>query len=180
MDHPPSFGRILRERRKVCDLTQEQLAEKVSYSVETIKKIEAGKLRPGKQLAERLADCLELREQERAAFLHAARAVIGSLRPALPQGTVTFLFTDIEGSTRLWEQYPQAMQSVLARHDAMLRQAIEEYGGMVFKTVGDAFHAVFARAQDALAAAVAAQRALYAEDWNPLGALRVRIALLLV
>jgi transcriptional regulator with XRE-family HTH domain len=74
------YGRsaILRalapERRKACDLTQELLAEKVNYSIETIKKIEAGKLRPGKQLVERLAECLELEMEERTAFLKAARA----------------------------------------------------------------------------------------------------------
>jgi class 3 adenylate cyclase len=62
----------------------------------------------------------------------------------LPTGTVTFLFTDIEGSTRLWEQQPQAMQAALARHDAPFRQAIETHRGYVFKTIGDGFCAVFA------------------------------------
>ena len=97
--------------------------------------------------------------------------------PALPTGTVTFLFTDIEGSTHLWEQYPQAMQSALARHDAILHRCIESHGGAVFKTVGDAFYAAFAVAPDALAAAVAVQRALSAEDWVDIGSLRVRVAL---
>jgi class 3 adenylate cyclase len=55
-----------------------------------------------------------------------------------PTGTVTFLFTDIEGSTKLWERHPAAMQTALARHDEILRGAIEERGGYVFKTVGDA------------------------------------------
>jgi class 3 adenylate cyclase len=54
-----------------------------------------------------------------------------------PTGTVTFLFTDIEGSTRLWEQDSSAMQVALARHDELLRSAIESNGGHVFKTVGD-------------------------------------------
>src|SRR5262249_2407143 len=62
----------------------------------------------------------------------------------LPSGTVTFLFTDIAGSTRLWEQHPQAMSSALARHDAILREAIEEQGGAIFHTAGDAFCAAFA------------------------------------
>src|SRR6266849_947250 len=79
----------------------------------------------------------------------------------LPTGTVTFLFTDIEGSTRLWEQQPQAMQAALARHDALLRQAIETHGGFVFKTIGDGFCAAFASPEDAVAAALAAQRALH-------------------
>jgi predicted ATPase/class 3 adenylate cyclase len=79
---------------------------------------------------------------------------------AMPEGTVTFLFTDIEGSTRLWEQHPDAMREALSRHDTLLRQAIETHGGAVFKTWGDQFCAAFATAPDALAAALAAQRAL--------------------
>ena len=67
----------------------------------------------------------------------------------LPSGTVTFLFTDIEGSTALWDAHPEAMRPALARHDEILRGAIEGNGGHVFKTVGDAFCAVFAAAPDA-------------------------------
>src|SRR5579884_2229057 len=94
-----------------------------------------------------------------------------------PSGTITFLFTDIEGSTRLWEQYPEAMRAALARHDALLRQAIEAHNGHVFKTVGDAFCAAFATAPDALHAALTAQCALHAEAWPPETHLRVRMAL---
>jgi class 3 adenylate cyclase len=72
----------------------------------------------------------------------------------------TFLFTDIEGSTRLWDHYPEAMSRALQRHDAILHQAIAVHGGHVFKTVGDEFCAVFAQATDALAAALEAQRGL--------------------
>src|SRR5579862_7445260 len=71
-----------------------------------------------------------------------------------PTGAVTFLFTDIEGSTRLWEDYPEAMRSALARHDAILREAIESHNGHVFKTIGDAFCAVFPAPSDALQAAL--------------------------
>src|SRR6478609_9448223 len=67
-------------------------------------------------------------------------------RRPLPSGTVTFLFTDIEGSTRLWEQYPHDMGRALARHDALLRAAVQAHGGVVFNTAGDAFHTVFADA----------------------------------
>ena len=82
----------------------------------------------------------------------------------LPTGTVTFLFTDIEGSTTLWEQYPEAMQVALARHDALLRQAIEPRDGWIVKTTGDGMYAVFSTATDALAACLAAQRALQAPE----------------
>ncbi len=77
-----------------------------------------------------------------------------------PTGTVTFLFTDIQDSTHLWEQFPAAMRAALARHDALLRQTIEAHDGRVFKTLGDAFCAAFATATAALDAALAIQRAL--------------------
>jgi predicted ATPase/class 3 adenylate cyclase/Tfp pilus assembly protein PilF len=94
-----------------------------------------------------------------------------------PSGTVTFLFTDIEGSTKLWEQNPDAMRPALARHDQLLRQCIENSHGYVFKAVGDAFCAAFGTAPNALAGAVAAQMALAAEPWQTQTPLLVRMAL---
>jgi class 3 adenylate cyclase len=78
-------------------------------------------------------------------------------------GTLTFLFTDIEGSTKLWENNAPAMQASLARHDELLRLAIEERGGYVFKTVGDAFCCAFSTAPDALEAALESQRLVLKE-----------------
>jgi len=78
----------------------------------------------------------------------------------LPTGTVTFLFTDIEGSTQLWDRFPQAMPAALSAHDATLRRAIETHGGRVVKHLGDGVFAVFSRAGDAVAAAMRAQREL--------------------
>jgi len=95
----------------------------------------------------------------------------------LPEGTLTFCFSDIEGSTQLWQQHPQAMQAALARHDAMVRQAITAHRGLVFKTVGDGVYAVFVSAPAALAAALAVQHALQSEQWQATGPLRVRMAL---
>jgi Adenylate and Guanylate cyclase catalytic domain len=86
--------------------------------------------------------------------------------PDLPTGTVTFLFTDIEGSTKLWEQHPEAMRRALARHDALLQDAIEANSGHIFKTMGDQFCAAFTRAFDALTAALQAQRSLQIEPWG--------------
>jgi len=95
-----------------------------------------------------------------------------------PTGTITFLFTDIEGSTKLWERSPSGMQTALARHDEILRTAIEEHGGFVFKTVGDAFCAAFPTAPGALDAALAAQMILSSEEWGEqTGTLRARMAL---
>lgn len=84
-----------------------------------------------------------------------------------PTGTVTFLFTDIEGSTRLSQQYPDAMPALLARHHEILRQAIEAHNGLVFRIVGDSFSAAFHSASDALCAALEAQRSLSREAWSP-------------
>jgi len=78
----------------------------------------------------------------------------------LPSGTVTFLFTDIEGSTRLWQEQPEAMSIAHARHDTILREAIESNHGYVFQIVGDSFSAAFHNAIDGLHAALAAQRGL--------------------
>jgi predicted ATPase/class 3 adenylate cyclase len=86
----------------------------------------------------------------------------------LPTGTITFLFTDIEGSTRLWERHHAAMQQALAHHDAILRDAIESNDGYLVKTTGDGAHAAFAIAADAIAASLAAQRALTAHAWGEL------------
>jgi len=97
--------------------------------------------------------------------------------PPLPSGTLTFLLTDIEGSTRLWQGAPDAMQIALARHDAILRQGIERHGGRVFKTAGDAFFAAFTTPWLALDAALAMQQALQAEVWPPQSPIRVRMAL---
>ncbi len=74
-----------------------------------------------------------------------------------PTGTVTFLFTDIESSTAMWWRDSVRMQTSLARHDGVLRSAVEENGGYVFKTVGDAFCAAFDTARNALEAPLAAQ-----------------------
>jgi predicted ATPase/class 3 adenylate cyclase len=93
-----------------------------------------------------------------------------------PTGTVTHLFTDIEGSTELWENHPEAMPDALARHDAILRDAILAHAGHVVKSMGDGFYAVFPTASAGLAAALAAQRGLQGEAWGE-AVIQVRIGL---
>ena len=132
MDSITSFGSWLKQRRRTMGLTQDALARQAGCAVATIRKLEADERRPSTQIAERLAAILALPPHDRAAFLKSARAELAAdrlpqptqLPSALPSGTVTFLFTDIVGSTRLWEQYPRAMPAALARHDAMLREAV--------------------------------------------------------
>lgn len=94
-----------------------------------------------------------------------------------PSGTVTFLFTDIQGSTRLWQEKPQAMSVSHERHDTILRAAIESNHGYVFQIVGDSFSAAFHNATDGLRAILSAQRGLQAETWGETGAIKVRMGL---
>src|SRR3954471_1921699 len=93
----------------------------------------------------------------------------------LPKGTVTFLFSDIEGSTRLLTRLRAAYAEVLAEHQRLLRAAFDEHDGREVKTEGDAFFVAFARARDAVAAAVSAQRALASRRWPDGADVRVRI-----
>jgi predicted ATPase/class 3 adenylate cyclase len=139
--------------------------------------------------AETQALCQQLRTEARGKAAHSSRLTAQgesarvrepctlSREPPLPEGTLTFLFTDIEGSSQLWEQHPEAMKSALEQHDVLLRQAIQAHGGLVFKTVGDAFYAAFATAPAAVTAALAVQQALLTEEWGDTGPLRVRMAL---
>jgi len=84
----------------------------------------------------------------------------------LPTGTVTFLFTDIEGSTRLAQEFPAELPALLARHHEILNEAIERNHGHVFQVVGDGFCAAFTTAADGVQAAVDAQEVLQREDWG--------------
>jgi predicted ATPase/class 3 adenylate cyclase len=97
--------------------------------------------------------------------------------PSPPSGTVTFLFSDIESSTVSWERHPDAMKSALARHEELLRSAIEAEGGYIFKTMGDACCAAFNTAREAVRSAAEAQQAIAAEQWEGVNPLRVRMAL---
>jgi predicted ATPase/class 3 adenylate cyclase len=91
--------------------------------------------------------------------------------------TLAFLFTDVEGSTRLWERFPDGMRASLSRHDRILRGAVEGRGGRVVKTTGDGVMAIFGTARDGLVACLAAQVALRDEAWGETGPLRVRMGL---
>jgi len=99
------------------------------------------------------------------------------MRTTAPTGTVAFLFTDVEASTRRWERYGHAMRDAVRLHDRILRDEIESRGGYVFKTIGDAFCAAFSTAATAIEAAVAAQRRLGREDFGGVDGLHVRMAI---
>ncbi|RPI24123.1 MAG: adenylate/guanylate cyclase domain-containing protein, partial [Chloroflexota bacterium] len=95
----------------------------------------------------------------------------------LPTGNVTFLLTDIEGSTKLARKFPDAWPMIQAKHDALLQAAMSTHQGYVYRTIGDEINVAFETALDALLAALAAQRALYSEDWGGKGPIRVRMGL---
>jgi class 3 adenylate cyclase len=92
-----------------------------------------------------------------------------------PSGVVTFLFADIEGSTRLWQQDEEAMRSALSRHDELLRTVVAEHDGVVFSSMGDGIAAALPSASRAVKAALAAQGSLDAEAWPTATPLRVRV-----
>src|SRR5438477_673593 len=98
---------------------------------------------------------------------------------SLPTGTVTFFFTDIEGSTQLWEHYPTQARAALARHDQIIEDVVGSHGGSVVRPrgEGDSRFVVFSRATDAVVAAAEVQLALHAEPWPKPISLRVRVAL---
>jgi class 3 adenylate cyclase/DNA-binding XRE family transcriptional regulator len=126
---------------------------------------------------QRLVNALGLIASDRA-LLEAAAVRLGLRQPTLPVGTVTFLFTDVEGSTAGWLRDRHAMGAALARHDVLIEQLVAEHGGHVVRPrgEGDSRFAVFARASDAVVAACAVQIALVHEPWDLSGPLRVRIA----
>src|SRR4029453_4061781 len=95
----------------------------------------------------------------------------------LPSGTVTFFFTDLESSTRLWEELPEAMADALARHDEILRDAVDAHEGVVLSRMGDGIAAAFASAPHAVAAAVEVQQLMATEPWTETGPLRARMGL---
>jgi predicted ATPase/class 3 adenylate cyclase len=97
--------------------------------------------------------------------------------PSLPSGTVTFLFSDVEGSTQLLERHPQATRMALARHHDLFEEVVARHDGAIFETVGDAVYAAFSQPRDAVAAALEVQQELGSEDWGEVGRLAVRIAI---
>ncbi len=95
----------------------------------------------------------------------------------LPTGIVTFLFTDIQGSTSLWERDPEAMRGALAIHNRIVDEAIQAHGGTAFKFIGDAYQVAFNSPHQAVNAALQAQRRLIGAQWGTTGPLRVRIGI---
>ena len=199
MNQSDAFGRLLRGainsiaayEGKSAAAIEEELGATIGLSGAAIQRYKAGFLPPEPRTIQRLAEpAIQRGFLGRAwlqRFLQAARypnpdALLAQLADtptstALPAGTLIFLFTDVEASAKLWERDRGAMERALGRHDDLVRQSIDAYGGHIFKTVGDAFYAAFVTASDALDAALAAQRAIGAEPWAEAAPIRVRLAL---
>jgi predicted ATPase/class 3 adenylate cyclase len=196
MEHAP-FGELLKRLRLAARLSQEELAGRARLSPRGISDLERGaRSNPRPATSRLLADALGLAEGERAAFLAAAlanapfdvRAEPATVPPAsanpaepavagLPSGTVTFLFTDIEGSTQLLQEVGPRYAEALGAQQRILRAAFAAHGGYEVDTQGDSFFAAFPTAHDAIACAVEAQRALAAELWPEAVQVRVRMGL---
>jgi class 3 adenylate cyclase len=182
---PTSFGEVLRRHRQAARLTQAELAERAGLSWRGINDLERGaRQRPRKDTIALLADALGLSAEDQANFAAAARGsaerqtAAPSAASPLPTGTVTFLFTDLEGSTQLVQQlgatrYAQALASVRR----LLRAACTRHHGRAVDVTGDSSFFAFAQASDALAAAAQAQRAVAAHAWPDEAAVRVRMGL---
>jgi predicted ATPase/class 3 adenylate cyclase len=181
------FGEVLRRYRLAAGLTQELLAEQAGLSARGVQDLERGvRQAPYAATVRRLAEALGLTETERATLQVAARRPASDHPPvtttaaaALPSGLVTFLFTDIESSTRLWQQCRETMGPALARHDELIEGLVAQHRGTVVRPrgEGDSRFAVFARASDAVAAGCAIQLALVHEPWNLPDPMHVRIAI---
>jgi class 3 adenylate cyclase len=192
-DPTAPFGEVLRQARRAAGLTQAELAERAGLSSRGINDLERGaRQTPRKDTAALLADALALNGEKRTAFEAAARRATArpapasspasaqseSTAPALPTGTVTFLFTDIEGSTRLLQQLGGASYAALeAEHHHLVRTACAAQDGHEVHTAGDGFFVAFPTATGALTAAAEAQRALAHHGWPEGAAVRVRMGL---
>ena len=194
-----SFGEWLKRRRKAQGLTQEELALQINCSTSALRKIEAEQRRPSAQIVEQLAEVFNIAPNDRKSFLKFARGnweatptgimedapwrVSSPFEDELAELSnpkihlVTFLFTDIEGSTKLWESAPEKMKSALQRHHEILQEAISSNGGNAFQIVGDAFCAAFPTALSAITAALTAQRSLHHEHWDLASPIRVRMGI---
>ncbi len=179
------FGDLLRRARQAAGLTQAELAERAGLSVRGINDLERGaRQTPRKDTVALLAAALGLADAERAAFAAAARGGAGPIAAGpvqtdtLPTGTVTFLFTDIEGSTQLLQTLgTESYAVVLEEHRNLLREALTAQGGHEVDSQGDSSFMVFATAAAAVAGAVAAQQRLAAHPWPAEATVRVRMGL---
>lgn len=185
-----SFGAWVRRRRRTLDLTQAELAQRIGCATVTIQKIERDERRPSLQIAELLAEQLQLAAELRSVFLNAARAEISIDRlaaavhapPASPLaaptgGLATFVCCDIPDTARMRAAAPQALDTALARYAAIVAAAIANHQGQMLSGETTACQARFADPAQAVRAAIAIQHAMATETWSLNEPLVARVAL---
>ena len=196
MTEPLPFGEWLRKQRRALDLSRQDLAHQVGCAEITLRRIEAGRLKPSKALASILLQKVGIPQNELEQWVRFARGLEGMpnsqmssvpdsgkkitsqmTRVSLPTGTVTFLYSDLVGFTRRFEIDPEATLELLARHDRLLHAMMAEYGGKVFDIRGDNFVAAFTDPLRAVEAAIHAQSLLTKEDWGTMGPVQTKMTL---
>jgi class 3 adenylate cyclase len=197
MKEPLPFGEWLRKQRRALDLSRQDLADQAGCAEVTLRRIESGTLKPSKELAYSLLEKVGIPQAELEQWVRFARGLAGlpndrfsssrdveesaptstTAISSLPTGTVVFLYSDLMGFTRRWEQDPDATLELLARHDQLLHPMMGEYGGKVFNVRGDNFVAAFTDPLRAVEAAINAQRLVASEDWGDLGPVQIRTVL---
>jgi predicted ATPase/class 3 adenylate cyclase/DNA-binding XRE family transcriptional regulator len=191
MESEWSLGSWIKRRRRALDLTQDDVAGQVGCSVALVCKIEGDARRPSRQVAALLARALAIPPEDQPDFVRIARGLLSPERlpppnladapprraapdpPPAPhesaQAMLAFFCCGLAEIAQLWERYPEAMPGALPHYATLLRLAIAQHGGQVFKVIDDTFFAVFAAPQSALAAAIESRRTLAAARWQAFG-----------
>ena len=183
------FGERLKKQRRALDLSRQRLADQVGCAEVTLRRIEAGTLKPSKDLASNLLVKVGIPQNEIEQWIRFARGLgdmpnnqmnlvseldkqmLSRMAPVtLPTGTVIFLFCDLAGFSRRFELDPEATLELLAHFDQLLHPVMEEYGGKVFNMRGDNFVVAFTDPLRGALAAIYAQSLLAKEDWGHNGA----------
>ena len=190
------FGEWLRKQRRALDLSRQDLADQAGCAEITLRRIEAGTLKPSKELASLILEKVGIPQNELEQWVRFARELEGmpnsqmSLVPelskqktsqmatvSLPTGTVTFLYSDLVGFRRRFELDPEAALELLDRLDRLLHPRMAEYGGKVFNVQRDNFVAAFTDPLRAVEAAIHAQSLLAKEDWREMAPVQIRLTL---
>lgn len=191
------FGEWLRKQRRALDLSRQDLADQAGCAEVTLRRIEAGTLKPSKELALILLEKVGIPQNEREQWTSYARGLAGlpddrfhsardvgeptpapiTVIPSLPTGTVVFLYSDLAGFTPRWENDPESALELLAHHDRLLHPMMAEYGGKVFNVRGDNFVAAFTDPLRAVEAAIHAQSLFAKEDWGAMAPVQTRMTL---
>lgn len=196
MKETPLFSEWLRKQRRALDLSRQDLAHQTGCAEITVRRIEAGTLKPSKELATILLEKVGIPQSELEQWVRFARG-LGDMPneqkglvpeprrqitshedlASLPTGTVTFLYSDLVGFRRRFELNPETALDLLAHHDRLLHPMMAGYGGKVFNVRGDNFVVAFIDPLRAVEAAIHAQSLLAKEDWGVMAPVQTKMTL---